>query len=143
MNYFATVKFNGPMTDNLNFMNVANAAISLFVMHSGNNFYELSIAVSTPRSVNFDCIDDPTYEDYVNAGKAVGCGHQTASIIIFYTFWIMVTLIFINLFIAIILQGYSSSVTMNNKWFNLKLPTKFKTAWSYIDKDATGYIKES
>lgn len=49
MNFFATVKFNGPMTDNLNFMTVHNSAISLFVMHTGNNFYELSNAVSKER----------------------------------------------------------------------------------------------
>lgn len=64
MNYFAMVKFNGPMTDNLNFMNVGNSAISLFVMHTGNNFYELSNAVSTEKSVKFDCINNPTFEDY-------------------------------------------------------------------------------
>ena len=76
MNYFATIKFNGPMTDNLNFMNIGNAAISLFVMHTGNNFYELSNAVSSKHTVIFDCINNPTYEDFKEAGNvAVGCGN--------------------------------------------------------------------
>ena len=61
MSFFAEVKFNGPMTNNLNFMSVQNAAISLFVMHTGNNFYELSNAVSSSKSVSFDCIYNPSY----------------------------------------------------------------------------------
>lgn len=36
--------FSGPMTENLNFMSVGDAAVALFVMHTGNNFYELSNA---------------------------------------------------------------------------------------------------
>ena len=61
MNYFATVKFAGPMTSNLNFMDVPHAALSLFVMHTGNNFYELSSAVSLGAEINYDCIKNPTY----------------------------------------------------------------------------------
>ena len=61
MNFFATVKFNGPMTDNLNFKSVPQAAISLFVMHTGNNFYELSNAVMVKNSVKFFCLNEPTY----------------------------------------------------------------------------------
>ena len=61
MNYFSTVKFNGPMADNQNFMSVPNAALSLFIMHTGSNFYELTNAVSRSKSINFDCIDNPSY----------------------------------------------------------------------------------
>lgn len=76
MNYFSTIKFNEPMHDHLNFLTVAYSALSLFVMHTGNNFYELSTAVSLGKSVKNDCIENPTYEDYVKAGyKTVGCGN--------------------------------------------------------------------
>lgn len=103
MNFFAHVKFNGPMTDNFNFISVPNAAISLFVMHTSSDFYELVNAMSKGKSVNFDCIDNPTYEDYIKAGETVGCGNKVGALIIFYSFWILVSLVFINLFIAIIL----------------------------------------
>ena len=76
-------------------------------MHTGNYFYEISNALGFERSVTFDCNENPSYNDYKNAGKeTVGCGNLPASIIIFFSFWILVTLVFINLFIAIILQGY-------------------------------------
>ena len=54
------------MGDNLNFKNIGDAAVSLFVMHTGNNFYELSNAVAARKTVLFDCIQDPNYEDYAN-----------------------------------------------------------------------------
>ena len=47
MNFFADVMFNGPMVDNLNFKSVPSSAVSLFVMHTGNYFYELSNAVAS------------------------------------------------------------------------------------------------
>ena len=50
------------------FQTVPKALVSLFVMRTGNNFYELKNAVGISSSVLIDCIDDPTYEDYANAG---------------------------------------------------------------------------
>ena len=53
---------------------------------------------------------------------------------------VLVSLIFLNFFIAIILEGYSHTVVQNKKWFNFRLRSKFRRAWSYYDQDATGYI---
>lgn len=99
-------------------------------MHTGNYFYELSNDVGRSHSILFDCIESPTYEDYALNGETVGCGNKLASIVIFYSFWIFVTLIFLNLFIAIILQGYSESVIRSGKFFNYELPNKFVDVWS-------------
>ena len=88
-------------------------------MHTGNNFYELSNAVMVKNSVKFFCLNEPTYQDYINNNnETIGCGNEMASILIFYSFWIIVSLIFINLFIAIILEGYASTVSISAKWFN-------------------------
>ena len=42
--------------------------MSLFVMRTGNNFYELVNAVGIEKSMSVDCIENPTYEYYVKAG---------------------------------------------------------------------------
>ena len=68
MNFFATVKFNGPMTENLNFQTVPNALVSLFVMRTSNNFFELTNAVGITNSLLVSCLDSPSYEDYEQAG---------------------------------------------------------------------------
>ena len=86
-------------------------------------------------------MDNPTYEDYVSNGyEPIGCGDKVASVIIFYSFAIVVALIFMNLFIAIILEGYQETLTQNKKLFNSTKSEEFRHVWSIYDKDATGYI---
>lgn len=55
----------------------------------------------------------------------------------------MVTLIFLNLFIAIILNGYFETRDQARKELNAEALEKFVNAWSDYDPDATGYIKVS
>jgi hypothetical protein len=63
MNYFSTVKYSETMTDNLNFKTVWNSAVSLYIMATGNNLYELSIASGKSNSIIFQCLEDPSYYD--------------------------------------------------------------------------------
>ena len=45
--------FSSPMTENLNFQTLFNSLVSLFVMKTGNNFYELSNAAMREHSIVF------------------------------------------------------------------------------------------
>ena len=49
-------------------------------------------------------------------------------------------LIFLNLFIAIILQGYDETRDRNEKMFNSEIREHFRDTWSMYDQDATGFI---
>ena len=93
--------------------------MSLFIMGTGNNFFELSNAAANGFAIDFKCIKGPSYEDYVNNGyQTIGCGNKPASLIIFFTYAIIIPLIFLNLFIAIILQGYEDMTKKHNNLFN-------------------------
>jgi hypothetical protein len=62
------------------------------------------------RSVIFDCMDSPDYTDYVANGKETnGCGYPTVALLYFVSFLLIVTLVFLNLFIAIILEGFGNT----------------------------------
>ena len=53
----------------------------------------------------FDCVDDPDYDEIQkNGGVPNGCGTDFA-IVFFVSFLLIVTFVFLNLFIAIILEG--------------------------------------
>lgn len=52
----------------------------------------------------------------------------------------IVTLIFLNMFIAIILQGYADTCDRNAKMFNNEMRDHFRETWSKYDQDATGCI---
>lgn len=61
------------------------------------------------RSIIFQCDLDPSYESIkLNGGEVNGCGTSIAYIY-FIAFQLVVTIIFLNLFVAVILQGFSSS----------------------------------
>jgi hypothetical protein len=67
-------------------------------------------SLSKPRDIDYECINRPTYEDYVeNNYQTIGCGSLGSSIAMFYSFVVIIMLIFLNLFIAIILQGYQDN----------------------------------
>ena len=52
-----------------------------------------------------------------------------------------VNLIFLNLFIAIILQGFDDTNAKEQRLFKLETLEKFRDAWAKFDPEATTYIK--
>ena len=68
-------------------------------------------------TIQTPCVLNPTYEDYKNNGfETVGCGNSIA-ILYFISFTMIVSYIFVNLFLAIIIQGFSDS----NQQINYKI----------------------
>lgn len=69
------------------------------------------------RSEHFDCLYNPTYSDIqANGGEPNGCGNNFGYFY-FCSFVIIVSFVYLNLFIAIILQGFSDT----NERANLKI----------------------
>jgi hypothetical protein len=65
--------------------------------------YDLSMS----NSITFQCVSDPSYDGIVaNGGVTNGCGTYWGAVLFFVTYEVLVTFIFLNLFIAIILQGF-------------------------------------
>jgi hypothetical protein len=89
-----------------------------------------------------DCIENPTYEDYIAAGKqTVGCGNYPITCLYFFTFVILISLIFLNLFMAIIMNGYFDTRDRQVQALNEEMLGLFKTAWSAFDPEASGFIE--
>jgi len=87
----------------------------------------------------FQCIDNPTYEDYKRAGQTVGCGSAYGQVF-FTSFILIVQLIFLNLFIAIILQGFDFMNKKANMILKDEVLNDFKEQWSKFDNKGTGFI---
>lgn len=71
----------------------------------------------------------------------IGCGNRIYAIIFFTTFVVMITLVFINLFVAIILEGFDETTSENKSPFNLLEHEKIRTIWSTYDPFASGFIR--
>lgn len=61
------------------------------------------------KDVYFDCDDTPSYDSILaNGGKPNGCGSSFAYLY-FVLFQLIVSIIFLNLFVAVILNGFTNS----------------------------------
>lgn len=95
---------NDKLNDRLNFESFGNGALTLFVISTADSWTDLGIAFLRRRAPDFDCKEDPSYEDYVqNDYKTVGCGPRFSGVLYFYSFFLTMSLIMIKLFIAFIL----------------------------------------
>ncbi len=89
--------------------------LTMIRVFTGENWHEVMHAMSRKNHPFYQCLESPTYEDYLKNGKqSVGCGNMFTSLIFFTSFTIIVSLVFINLFVAIILEGFDETSEENN-----------------------------
>ena len=61
MNIFADIQLNDPLSANLNFKTIQGTAITLFMLSTGETFYEFMNAFAREMSITFQCVNNPTY----------------------------------------------------------------------------------
>lgn len=101
---FAKIMITGSLDhDFINFMTFQDSFVTLITVMTGEGWYDKMNDLQKAKDIEYDCIDDPTYMDYVQAGeKTVGCGTKVSTtFFILYVFWC--SLILVNLFIAVTL----------------------------------------
>jgi hypothetical protein len=139
---FAEVKINGALDEHANFQTIGSAFITLVRVITGENWPLLMEALSRDKDVNYDCIDAPTYEDFVKSKHSpVGCGNQSLAILYFFSYTLFVATIYMRLFIAIILQTFHQTTERDNKFMNTELSNRFREVWSRYDPSATSFMR--
>jgi len=58
---FGQVKRNGMLNDSINFESFYNAALTLFVVATGDSWTDIATSVLKKRSVSYKCNPNPTY----------------------------------------------------------------------------------
>lgn len=123
---FGQVKRQNALNDSLNFESFYNALLVLFVVATGDNWTGIAQSCLTPRSIFNQCIDSPSYQDYVDAGNnTVGCGPKFSGILYFNSYFLVLNLILLKLFIAVIMDGYSYIKDRESQLFNEERITQF------------------
>ena len=108
---------------------------------TGESWDDLMNALGHRDKENYQCKKNPTYADYISAGTPVGCGNFVSTYIFFGSYLIMITLVFLNLFIAIILNGYFDTRDQEGQRLSNDMMQDFKDGWAKFDPDATGIIE--
>ena len=102
---FAEVMHTPGVIDSVtNFQSVGRAFITLIRIMTGEGWPKLMEALSKEYSTSFQCIENPTYDDYkLNNYQPVGCGSRISAMLFFFSYSLLICTIFMKLFIAIIL----------------------------------------
>ena len=100
-----------------------------------------------PKSVIFECKYNIQYADMYNEKTGEldieGCGNRLEATCFFISFMLMVSFIFLNLFIAIILESFESSMDDERLQVGEATITKFQDFWSNdkFDPKGTKFIR--
>ena len=138
---FATIKHQDNLNDHANFENFGIAFLTLIRLQTGEGWNNVMEDTLRKRAVNFECDENPTFLSIqANGGRPNGCG-SPMSYLFFICFELIVTIIFLNLFVAVILQAFSSS-NEEESFENMKKQIdEFKKEWARLDGNGTGYIE--
>jgi voltage-dependent calcium channel L type alpha-1D len=109
---FALVQKQGAIDEHANFRSFGSALITLFRMSTGESWHELMYDCARTKSIIYNCKDVVGWED-IKTGKIDGCGNSFAYIYSML-FMIVVSFVFLNLFIAIIITQYEESQNSEN-----------------------------
>jgi len=125
---FSSTSFQDAYTPHANFRNFGNATLTLFRMSTGESWHEIMYDSIREKSVIFDCSDELTYKERDGAEPVV-CGPGGVSRFYFVTFMVVVSFIFINLFIAIILESFADSTAEEGLQVGGETLTLFNELW--------------
>lgn len=119
-------------------------------MATGESWQAIMYDASRGKSITFECLDSPTYDDFAKDknGDVIdtevnGCGNKLFAYIYFISFMVIVSFIFLNLFIAIILESFDTSKDEEGLQVGSDTITIFKDLWSddRFDPKGTKFIK--
>ena len=63
---FAKVMLSPPLNETKNFQTFGGAFLTLIISMTGEGWYEIAGALAKTRSVDFDCLENPSYKEYAD-----------------------------------------------------------------------------
>ncbi|KAF9423938.1 calcium channel protein, partial [Podila epigama] len=135
MEIFGLTAYGPNGSDHVNFRNVGNSLLMMARMSTGEGWNDLMHDFTVERP---QCVNEPT--NYLLSD----CGSTGWSYALFITFNIISMYIFTNMFIVVVMHNFSY-VYQIAPGFSLITREEirgFKRAWTAIDTEHTGYIRE-
>ena len=141
---FGLVKIGGPnveLNEHANFRDFSTSFLLLLRCATGENWHLIMFEIARPYAPDYQCRDDEDYESMMaNGGEPFACGSPLASYIFFILFNIFVFQIYINLFVAIMIDAFLGQSQEMNLPVQPYQISEFVRIWSQYDPDATGFI---
>ena len=100
-------------------------------MATGEGWVGIMYDVARQPSIDFTCMQKQSYDSKEKIGLQ-GCG-STAAYMYFMAFILLVSLVFLNLFIAIILEGFAESSSEQDVRVGEDALNAFAKGWMKYD----------
>ena len=128
---FAYVKQTGAINDMVNFETFGNSMLLLFRLSTSAGWNDVlgGLMIKPP-----DC--DPKYDDLPNGN----CGSPYFAIFYFVSFILIISLIVVNMYIAVILENLNEAFQEEAAGINVEDLDMFYSKWEHFDPLATQYI---
>ena len=115
---------------------------------TGEGWNTIMLETSWQKSILYQCNPDETYDTIIASGRDPenwegprGCGEQLRSYFFFGLFQFLITQVYLNLVIAIIVDAFTGVLATEKLPINDKLIDEFVNQWSKYDPEATNFIE--
>ena len=143
----STPGINREMSQYINFQNFKNAFVTLLRLTTGEAWNSIMFEASWQKSILYQCNEDETFETIIAADRdpqdwqgPKGCGNFFGAILFFNIFNLFVTLIYLNVVVAVIVDAFSGSSQVSKLPFGVKLMEECIMCWAKFDPEATYFI---
>jgi len=141
MSQFCFMRIGGELNYHVNFQSFFNGVLLLMRNATGEAWDTIMYDYMRDRSILFQCVPNFDYYDYLNADKTMNsCGNPYISMFFFYSFNVVVSQIFLNLFIAIIIDSFMAQSNAYEMPVNQGDVDDFIDAWQKYDQEGHGTI---
>jgi hypothetical protein len=135
------------MNVHANFKSFGTACLTLFRMSTGESWHEIMYDAMRKESYDFDC-EDLEYAEMKALGEAeglkgakpMGCGKPISAVLYFVSFMIIMSFVFLNLFIAIILENFGIQNDAADSKINSDTLEIFNKFWLRFDPKGKAFI---
>ena len=148
MAQFALIDLEGAaeMNKHVNFQSFGAAFLTLIRCSTGEAWNSIMLDSAQPKSILYQCVEDESFDAMIERGDdptdvygPKGCGTWFA-IIFHLLFQIIVSQVFLNLFIAIIIDAFFGNADLQSMPIREEQVNDFIEVWRKYDKLATYYI---
>lgn len=131
---FGTVKYGEALNRHANFQTSFNAMTLLFRITTGEDWNKImhDCMLSTPY-----CTENAATPNFWETD----CGNSAAALIYFISFYVIVTFVFLNLFIAVIIENFSLFYSSDEDSLISNTDLRdFQLTWNLVDKYRKGVL---
>ena len=140
MNLFHGVMLQDNYNESSNFRSFSNSIFTLIRCLTGEGWNLILTDLTLQGSYQGkECAENQSFEDWQNEG-VIGCGSPIFAYLFFFSFVSLSQFVFINLFIAFVLQAYKQAFKERASLITYDDYDYLINCWSDYDPKATGMI---